>query len=118
MIKLKDIIKLGGATIFNGHIVEFEEGYQVAYNKNNGGNEKRYNLDIVLSVSDKEFNNIIKDISTNKMVGLWVDTIKNKLYIDHKTEHIYDLEVAKIIARANNQLAIFDWSTKESIYLK
>ena len=67
-------------------------------------------LIIELKASKKD----IRDYNGEVCVGLWIDN--GLLYIDI-SQYVGDLSVALQLGYKNNQKAIFDWSTKQSIYL-
>lgn len=109
---LKNIISKGGATI-NARTqkqVNFKNGYQVSF-------KDCYILELA------ELNNILQKINKlltenknkNVFVGLWVDN--NKIYID-LSNRITRKNYALIFGALKNQISVFDWSTKNCIYIK
>lgn len=89
------------------------EGFMVA----NAGTEVVVDLkDFNKSTVEKFISENLKALQANNnvCVGSWIDN--NKVYLDI-SENILVKEVAVATGKKNNQLAIFDLSTFESIYL-
>jgi hypothetical protein len=96
----------GGATIKDGSIVEYTQGYQVG------------------TLDGKEITSavlgellIIADILELDTLGLWYSDASNLWYMDTSSVYIEDKAQAMQLGRDNKQLAIFDWSTKNDIKL-
>lgn len=109
---LKQIIKNGGATISTKthKQVNFKTGFQVSF-------KDCYILE--LAELDNILNKINKLLTKNKnknvFVGLWVEN--NKIYID-LSKTITHKNYALIFGALKNQISIFDWSTRNCIYIK
>ena len=96
----------GGATIKDGAIVEYTQGYQVG------------------TLDGKEITSavlgellIIADILELDTLGLWYSDASNLWYMDTSSVYIEDKAQAMQLGRDNKQLAIFEWSTKNDIKL-
>ena len=94
------------------YIVEYEEGYQVAYSEKEGGKEIKINIKYQI----KELIDIVLSMNENYELGFWLEN--EELWIDLKTKCFKNYEIAMLVARANNQKAIYDWKNKKSIYLE
>lgn len=99
---IKDIIKNEGITVADMKKVSYNEGYQVAINKESEITSKNLN-ELLLLI----------DILEIKDFGIWLDA--GIWYLDKNSRYIKDYKEAVKVARANDQKAIFDWSTFESI---
>lgn len=104
-------IKNGGLTLSKRlKVVDFSSGYQVS---------KRY-YETKCKITFKDFKKFLKVYRKilkqykNSYIGLWVDN--DTLYFDISNYYAF-LNAALIFGFVNNQKAIFDWSTNESIYL-
>lgn len=106
---IKNILKQGGATLNKqGKKAHFKNGYQVS-------KKDCYILDITqLDKITQAISTLLTSIKQNEYVGIWVDS--NKVYIDISIKHANILNALKVGARLN-QISIFDWSSKECIYL-
>ena len=101
----------GGLTLSKRlKVVDFSSGYQVS--------KRHYETKCKISYKDfKKFFKVYKKIVKgykNSYIGLWVDN--DILYFDISNYYAF-INSALIFGFVNNQKAIFDWSTKESIYL-
>lgn len=106
---LKKIIENGGATLNkNGQAVNFKRGYQVS---------KKdcfiLKVDELQDIFEKT-TNLLKAINNNEFVGLWVDN--GKIYIDISIK-IGNLQTATEFGKELKQLSIFNWATKNCIFL-
>lgn len=103
---INNIILNGGGT-FNKNFepVKFGGGFQVG----------KKNI-LTGRIEELENEDILKNIKLNagEFLGLWLE--KGILYIDI-SEHIEDLEHAKIIGQTRKEISIFDWAHEECIYL-
>ena len=108
--KIEKILKIGGATLNKqGKLAQFKNGYQVS-------KKDCYILDISqLNNVLQAIDNLLNTIKQNEYVGVWVDD--GKCYIDISVRHANILQALKVGARLK-QISIFDWSSKECIYLK
>lgn len=96
------IQRQGGATFRSGRIVEYTSGYQVA--TRDGVEMKTETLgELLLSL----------DILELDSVGIWYDN--GLWYADTSSVHIGTLEEAQALAKQENQIAIYDWSTGNSL---
>lgn len=107
---IENIICKGGATLNRDlQPIDTKEGYMVSYFET----EKTFDLN---GIDYKEISNLIlkrkADLKDNEYLGFWVDG--GKLYIDISI-NILDLEQAKQVGIANNQLAIYDLKNNTSI---
>ena len=107
---IENIICKGGATLNRDlQPIDTKTGYMVSYFET----EKTFDID---KIDYKEIGNIIlerqADLKDNEYLGFWVDG--GILYIDISI-NILDLEQAKQVGIANNQLAIYDLSNDSSI---
>lgn len=106
---LSEILKKGGATLdAQGNQVNYLKGYQVSFK--DLYKIKLEHFDEILQKVNKALNE-----SAGACVGLWVDD--GFIYIDY-SKKIDDLQDALTFGKLNNQLSIFDWSTKKCIFLK
>ena len=106
---LLQIIKNGGATLNSrGHRVDYSSGFQVSFKDLYIIDLK--NIDKILEAINSELAKIRKDAC----LGLWVDD--GKMYIDLSTR-VELFPLAYRLGIKNNQLSIFDWSTKKCIFL-
>ena len=106
---LFNIIKKGGATLnFKGRQVSYATGYQVSFKDLYIIDLK--NIDQILEVINSE----LAKIKKGSCLGLWVDA--GKMYIDLSTR-VELFPLAYRLGIKNNQLSIFDWSTKKCIFL-
>lgn len=103
-----EIIANGGATLDNnGKAVDFASGYQVS--TKDCYKLKVENINAIVSAVVR----LLADCKHGDFVGLWVDS--GFCYID-KSEHIKNKRKALAVAKARKQKAIFEWSTKNSVY--
>ena len=106
---LKNLIEKQGATLNkDGKAVDFSSGFQVS--KKDCFILELKNINEIL----KNINGLLKEIRQNEFVGLWVEN--GKIYIDISIK-IDDLKNAVKFGKEKNQLSIFNWSTKNCIYL-
>lgn len=106
---LKNLIQKNGATLDkNEKQVNFKNGYQVS-------KKDCYILDLT-NTKDilNKINGLFKSLKPGEFLGLWVED--NKIYIDISIK-INNLKNAINFGKVNNQLSIFDWATKNCIYL-
>lgn len=104
-------LKNGGLTLSKSlKVVDFSSGYQVS--------KRYYETKCKITFKDfKKFFKVYKKIVKqykNSYIGLWIDN--DTLYFDISNYYAF-INSALIFGFVNNQKAIFDWSTKESIYL-
>lgn len=106
---LLNILKNGGATLTNkGTQKNYKKGYQVSYQ------------DIhIISINNinellEKINTALKNASKCDFVGIWVNN--GLVYIDY-SKRFLDLKNAIDYGTAKKQISIFDWSTKNCIYL-
>ena len=99
---INTIKKLGGATIKNGQLKNYKTGYQVAIESE----EKQFTT----------LNKAIKYIERNglKNVGLWLDD--GIWYMDTNSVRVSLKNKALQQAKENQQLAIWDWKNKRTVY--
>ncbi len=100
---LKDILSFGGATLVNGKMVSYKSGYQVAVNS-----------------TEQVFPNLTQVIRYIKQqglksVGLWKDG--GAWYLDTNTKRFATKKEAVQVGISQNQIAIWDWKKKDSVYL-
>ena len=109
---LKQIIKNGGATISTKtkKQVNYKTGFQVSFCD-------CYTIELTdLNDILNKINKLLKENqNNNNFVGLWVEN--NKIYID-LSNRIKRKNVALIFGALKNQISIFEWSTKNCIYIK
>lgn len=98
----EDIIKNEVITVADMKKVSYNEGYQVAITKEDEITSKNLN-ELLLLIDALE----IKDF------GIWLDS--GIWYLDKNSVYIKDYQEAIKVAKENDQKAIFDWSTFESI---
>ncbi len=114
---LKQILDSNGGITLNadGTVFSPEQGFSVAYSK---GWEKQFDnvSDALLAYIEHYKTNasVFNKVGTNIKVGLWVDN--GVIYLD-LSEYVPELGKAKFLAKKRKQLAIFDFQTKQSIYL-
>lgn len=96
----------GGATFEVGIPIQHTSGYQVG--TLDGTEYTSGNLNELL---------LLADIMDLKNCGFWYSEASQLWYLDTSSVHIKDRTEAERIGRANNQKAIFDWSTQEEITL-
>lgn len=108
--KIEKILLNGGATLNKqGKAQSYKSGYQVS-------KKDCYVLDIKhIGTIINAVNDTLKAIKQNEFCGIWVDN--NKVYIDISIKHANILHALKVGARLK-QISIFDWSSKECIFLK
>lgn len=109
---INNIICQGGATLDRDlQPIDTKVGYMVSYFET----EKTFDLN---DIDYHEISNLIlkrkADLKENEYLGFWV--YKGKLYIDISI-NIIDLEQAKKVGIANNQLSIYDLSNDTSIQI-
>ena len=106
MKKVKDyVLKNGGITVANGEIVNYSSGYQVCVESEEVWSK---HLDTILD--------IVKNYKL-KNYGIWFNESDGLYYMDTNSIHVDDYMEAYELALTNDQKAIFDWSTFESIML-
>lgn len=98
----EDIIKNEGITVADMVKVSYNEGYQVAITKEDEITSNNLN-ELLLLI----------DILEIKNFGIWLDS--GIWYLDKNSIYIKDYQEAVKVARANDQKAVFDWSTFQSI---
>lgn len=104
MQKIKDyVLQNGGVTVANGEIVNYENGYQVCVNSEE---VKAKHLDTILDIV--KYYNL-------KNYGIWYNGSDRLYYMDTNSIHVDDYLEAYDLAVENNQKAIFNWETFESI---
>lgn len=91
------VVKNGGATTFNGEIIEPTSGYVIGIENN-----------VV------PFDEMVNFEDTNGLLGYWLDKETNELYIDRVVIHP-DKSVAMAIARTFKQKAIYNFETKKEV---
>lgn len=109
---LKQIIKNGGATISTKtkKQVNYKTGYQVSFC--DCYTLELNNLNDILN----KINKLLKENQNkNNFVGLWCEN--GLIYIDLSNK-ITRKNYAIIFGALKNQISIFDWSTKNCIYIK
>lgn len=99
------ILQHGGATLKDGAPVTHSTGYQVALGTT-------YYKDFIDLLTAQEL------LTNYPNAGVWFNKKTEEYEIDLYTVHILSIHDAKIIGRTNNQKAIFDWNTFETIYLE
>lgn len=107
---LLNIIKDGGATIRkNGTLANFEKGYQIS-------KKDCYILEVEqINNILQSINNLLDTINSEEFCGVWVDD--GKCYIDISIK-IDNKQKAIQKGLELQQISIFDWATKNCIYLK
>lgn len=110
----KHVMENGGATIKSDlTIANYTTGYGVgAGNISTTEYKNIKGLIIAIAYGYEEF--IKENLPKQAHFGLWIDN--GKLYID-KSMVIVEKGNAMEIAKQNNELAIWDFATNESIYL-
>lgn len=108
--RIKNIIKNGGATLNKQGIAKnYKNGYQVS-------KKDLFILDIDnIDNLTTTINNTLNNMQNDEFCGLWVDN--NKIYIDLSIK-INNLQKAINFGKKLKQISIFEWSTKNCIYLK
>lgn len=102
-LKLHDvIIKNGGITVNDATVRNYTAGYQVS--TPNSTEIKADNLGELL---------LIVDALELRDFGMWLDA--GVWYLDTETVHTDTLEEAQAIGRQSGQLAVYEWSTGDSI---
>ena len=119
--QLIDLIKeQGGATVEvdltnsderQYHLLAYDDGYQVCLDEVHGGKEIKIDMDSINA--DEQIKDVLAKTIHNQKVGFWIED--GILFIDFRTLYIKDLDKALDIAVINNQKAVFDWSTFDSI---
>jgi hypothetical protein len=113
-----EVLKNGGASVNPKTLASYTgSGYGVALNK-----ESEVTLNMSQDAS-KMLNDFIKQVAIMRiaamyndcLIGLWIDN--NKLYID-LSQVIHNREQALRAAKEREQLAIFDFATKQVISVK
>ena len=107
-----ETLKNGGLTLSKKlKVVEFSRGFQASFK----------DFENIISIMDfKTFKKCLKFYKKllkrckNCFIGLWVEN--NKIYFD-VSKYFYFEGQAVFFGVVNKQKAIFDWSTKESVYL-
>lgn len=97
--QLKSLKNGDGATLKNGNMISYPGGYQVA-------------TDGITTTDVMQAWKAIKEY--NDSCGIWID---DDIYYIDRSFHFNDLEDAKTIGKAFNQISILDWNTMECIYL-
>lgn len=110
--ELKKYIANGGITLdaSTSKPVDYDKGYQVAFE----GTEERFPKDEeenILNALNKKIND-----KKHPFVGLWIEN-DEEACLDY-SEYVEDFKEAVKRAIERNQVAIFDWSIKDSIYVK
>lgn len=109
---LKQIIKNGGATIDarTQKQVNFKNGFQVSF-------KDCYILELAKlnEILNKTNKLLTENKNKNVFVGLWVEN--GFIYID-LSKTIKRKNYALMFGALKNQISIFDWSTKNCIYIK
>ena len=113
MLKIKTITKIiknGGATLNkNGNAKNYKSGYQVS-------KKDMYILNISnIEQITKAINEILATIKNDEFCGIWCDS--GKCYIDISIK-INNKQKAIEQGKILKQISIFEWSTKNCIYLK
>ena len=96
------ITRDGGITVSNGEPQRFTYGYQVATKDSREVQSENLN-ELILLI----------DILELKNYGVWYDN--GVWYLDTDSVHTDTLEDAQKVARQSNQLAVYEWSTGNSI---
>ena len=108
--RIKNLIAKGGATLNKqGNAKNYKIGYQVS--KKDLFILNIDNIDNLTTTINSTLNNMKKD----EFLGLWVDN--NKIYIDLSIK-INNLQKAINFGKKLKQISIFEWSSKNCIYLK
>lgn len=106
MQKVKDyVLANGGITVSNGEIVNYENGYQVCVESE--------------EITSKHLDTIMDIVKYYKLknYGVWFNENDRLYYMDTNSIHVDDYMEACELAKANNQKAIFDWSTFDDIHI-
>lgn len=108
--RIKNIIKNGGATLNKqGNAKNYKSGYQVS-------KKDCYILNVDnLEQITTAINELLNSMQNDEFCGLWVDN--NKIYIDLSIK-INNLQKAVNFGKKLKQISIFEWSSKNCIYLK
>lgn len=102
-LQLKHFItRDGGITVSNGEPQRFTYGYQVATKHSREVQSANLN-ELILLIDILELRNY----------GMWYDN--GVWYLDTDSIHTDTLEEAQAIGRQSNQLAVYEWSTGNSI---
>lgn len=107
---IKEVLKNGGGTLLKGEVVTFDEGYIVG----------QYNLNKIDTKVIKEEDSIINTVMTviersnEEMIGLWIED--GVIYIDN-VQLVKEIEDAVKQAKENGELAIWDNSNQDVIYM-
>jgi hypothetical protein len=104
MTKLHDVIlSHGGATIKDGALMQYKDGYQVAVNSK--------------EVKFAALHEALNFVETNGLtsIGLWLDG--GIWYMDTNSIKIDSKKKAIKAAVDNKQLAVWDWASGKPIYV-
>lgn len=107
--EIMKIIKDGGATLNKDGVgVSYSDGFQCS-------KKDLFTLDAenVETICEK-INNTLAIIANDEFLGLWIDG--GKIYIDLSIR-IEDRQEAIETGKKYNQIALWDWNKKESLYL-
>lgn len=118
---LSAMLETNGGVTLNTNLSGFSptEGYSVAFSKEYEKVFDKVNdvlINYIKLYADKAaaINNRSPMLRADVKVGLWVDN--GKIYLD-LCEYVPELGKAKFLGKKRKQLAIFDFATKQSIFL-
>lgn len=110
LVELKKIVALNGGATLNhkGQLMTLEHGYMVSL----ADNETTTTLEALSEKLIRRYFKLAK--KKHAYVGLWLDA--GALYLDLSIK-VSDKVAARKIGKHNNQIAIYDLATQNSIYL-
>lgn len=101
---LKECNATGGATINNGQVIRYKEGFTIS-------------RDAGITAGDVNSLILYGSIMDADAWGLWYDDEADMWGLDLDVIYTEDKGEALRLARLYNQKAIFSWSDKKSIYM-
>ena len=104
---LKAIKENGGATLTkSGLNIDWSRGYQVSV--------QDLAIMPVRELRAKYIKSLLATLERGEALGVWID--KGKAYVD-KSVYVRTKREAMRLGKKNKQISIFNWSTKEAVYL-
>jgi hypothetical protein len=93
--------------------IEKRDGFTI----DSEGNEVVRDTGYAVSIYEAPLHIITLEMATNDgYVGFWRDPESGKEYTDY-VQIVDDIDVARHLGRTHNQIAFFDFSTKEAVYV-